>query len=88
MHHPELDEALVDQALDDLLRAARACTRLRKRPSHQRADRLDRRAQGARASTSVKLDENLPFLGALLKKEQDLVALAEASSRAARSWRS
>ena len=34
--------------------------------------------------TSVKLEEKLPFLGALLKKEQDLVAFAEAFGRGAR----
>jgi hypothetical protein len=35
----------------------------------------------------VKLEENLPFLGALLKKEQDLVAFADQLS-GGRQWRS
>ena len=33
---------------------------------------------------SVELDESLPFLGALLKREQDLLAFAEASLRGRR----
>ena len=33
---------------------------------------------------AVKLDAKLPFLGALLKKEQDLVALADQLSGGAR----
>ena len=34
---------------------------------------------------NVKLDENLPFLGALLKNEQDLVAVADAFGRGRRT---
>jgi hypothetical protein len=36
---------------------------------------------------NVKLDKKLPFLGALLKKEQDLAALADQLAGGAR-WRS
>ncbi|MFK7997934.1 MAG: MoxR family ATPase, partial [Polyangiales bacterium] len=35
----------------------------------------------------VTLDSNLPFLGALIKKEQDLVALADQLA-GGRRWRS
>ena len=35
----------------------------------------------------VRLDKNLPFLGALLKKEQDLVAFADQLA-GGRRWRS
>ncbi len=35
-------------------------------------------------ATSVKLDAKLPFFGALLKKEQDIVALADQLSGGSR----
>ena len=55
----------------------RELPRLRKRPST--SELIDWIAVlKARASTSVKLEEKLPFLGALLKKEQDLLALRRA----------
>jgi len=75
VHHPNVAEALVDQALS-VFSEIRAMTRLRKRPST--SELIDwiavLRKSGA---TSVRLERELPFLGALLKKEQDLVAYAD-----------
>jgi MoxR-like ATPase len=76
VHHPQLDEALAEQALK-VFYELRGFTRLRKRPST--SELIDwiavLRASGVK---SLQLEENLPFLGALLKKEQDLIAVAEA----------
>ncbi len=60
--------------------------RLRKRPST--SELVDWIAVLRRAGIDgVKLEENLPFLGALLKKEQDLVSFADQLS-GGRQWRS
>jgi MoxR-like ATPase len=76
VHHPELAQKLIDQALE-IFYELRALTRLRKRPStSELVDWLA--ALKATGVTSVKLDEQLPFLGALLKREQDLMAFGEA----------
>lgn len=75
VHHPELSEQLVDQALS-VFYEIRNMKRLRKRPST--SELVDWIAVLKSAGVSeVKLDAELPFLGALLKKEQDLVALAD-----------
>ncbi|MBK8696587.1 MAG: MoxR family ATPase [Deltaproteobacteria bacterium] len=75
VHHPGLPRALADQCLEVFFEL-RNLTRLRKRPST--SELVDWIAVLQRAGiTSVKLDRELPFLGALLKKEQDLVALAD-----------
>ena len=77
VHHPVLDEGLVDQALEVFFQL-RALTRLRKRPST--SELVDWLAVlDAAGIRSVKLEAQLPFVGALLKKEQDLEALAEAA---------
>ncbi len=77
VHHPALDEGLVDQALEVFFQL-RALTRLRKRPST--SELVDWLAVlDAAGIRSVKLEAQLPFVGALLKKEQDLEALAEAA---------
>jgi MoxR-like ATPase len=82
VHHPGLDSALAEQALK-VFYELRGFTRLRKRPST--SELIDwiavLKSQGV---TDVKLDEHLPFLGALLKKEQDLVSVAEAFGRGRR----
>jgi MoxR-like ATPase len=82
VHHPGLDATLTEQALK-VFYELRAFTRLRKRPST--SELIDwiavLKSQGV---TDLKLDENLPFLGALLKKEQDLVSVAEAFGRGRR----
>jgi MoxR-like ATPase len=82
VHHPGLEATLTEQALK-VFYELRAFTRLRKRPST--SELIDwiavLKSQGV---TDLKLDENLPFLGALLKKEQDLVSVAEAFGRGRR----
>ncbi len=83
VHHPGLDGALVDQALK-VFYELRSFTRLRKRPTT--SELIDWIAVlKANGLQSFKLDENLPFLGALLKKEQDLMAVAEAFGRGRRT---
>ena len=85
VHHPKVNESLVEQALQTFYEI-RGMRRLRKRPST--SELVDWIAVLQRAGIdSVKLEENLPFLGALLKKEQDLVAYADQLS-GGRQWRS
>ncbi len=77
VHHPALEDRMVDQALS-LFYELRALTRLRKRPST--SELIDWiAALKASGVTSLKLDDQLPFLGALLKREQDLQVFAEIS---------
>ena len=75
VHHPDLEGTLVDQTLRAFY-DIRGNARLRKRPST--SELIDWIAVLKRAGVrEVKLDKELPFLGALLKKEQDMVALAD-----------
>jgi MoxR-like ATPase len=75
VHHPKLDDHLIDQAMN-VFYELRAMRRLRKRPST--SELIDWIAVLKSAGhSSVKLDAKLPFLGALLKKEQDVIALAD-----------
>ena len=83
VHHPGLDESLTEQALK-VFYELRHFTRLRKRPST--SELVDWIAVlKANGVTNVKLEDNLPFLGALLKREQDLMAVAEAFGRGRRT---
>ncbi len=83
VHHPDLDARLVDQALQ-IFFELRGFARLRKRPStSELIDWLA--ALKATGTKSLKLDEQLPFLGALLKREQDLQAFGEAFAGGKRS---
>ena len=76
VHHPDLSQKLADQALE-VFYELRNLTRLRKRPStSELVDWLA--ALKAAGMSTVKLDEHLPFMGALLKREQDLIAVQEA----------
>ena len=75
VHHPKLNEKLSEQALH-IFYELRALTRLRKRPSTSELVDWIAALKAAGIST-VKLDAELPFLGALLKREQDLLAFAE-----------
>ena len=85
VHHPELNESLGKQALDAFY-AIRNMQRLRKRPST--SELVDWIAMLKNMGiSSVKLEGNLPFLGTLLKKEQDMVAYADQLSGGSR-WRS
>jgi len=85
VHHPRLDETIVTQAMDAFYKI-RNMQRLRKRPStSELVDWIHMlKTMGIK---DVKLDKNLPFLGTLLKKEQDLVAYADQIAGGSR-WRS
>jgi len=85
VHHPDTNSQLIEQAMKVFFEI-RGMRRLRKRPST--SELIDWIAVLKMAGlTDVKLDNKLPFLGALLKKEQDLVALADQMSGGSR-WRS
>ena len=75
VHHPGLDAALTEQTMKVFF-DIRGNTRLRKRPST--SELIDwitvLKSAGVK---EVKLEKELPFLGALLKKEQDLVTFAD-----------
>src|SRR3954464_3771729 len=82
VHHPDIDRELVDQTLGAFYQL-RDVEGVRKRPST--SELIDWIAVLRRAGVqSVELDESLPFLGALLKREQDLLAFAEAMHRGRR----
>jgi len=82
VHHPDLADKLLDQTLGAFYQL-RDVQGLRKRPST--SELIDWIAVLRRAGVeSVELDESLPFLGALLKREQDLLAFAEAMHRGRR----
>ena len=82
VHHPQLEERLLEQALAAFY-ALRDLQGLRKRPST--SELIDWIAVLQRAGIgSVQLEEGMPFLGALLKREQDLLAFAEAMHRGRR----
>jgi len=75
VHHPDLPRALAEQVLS-VFYEIRGMSRLRKRPST--SELIDWIAVLRKANVNeVKLEQALPFLGALLKKEQDLVAYAD-----------
>jgi MoxR-like ATPase len=77
VHHPDLGETLVDQTLQAFFQL-RTTRGLRKRPST--SELIDWIAVLKKAGVAeVKLDRALPFLGTLLKKEQDVVAYADAA---------
>ncbi len=83
VHHPDLDQRLAEQALKAFYEL-RDMRRIRKRPST--SELIDwiaiLRAAGIE---DVSLGKTTPFLGALLKKEQDLVAYADQISGGYRS---
>ena len=82
VHHPDLDGKLLDQTLSAFYQL-RDVQGLRKRPST--SELIDWIAVLRRAGiASVELDAGMPFLGALLKREQDLLAFAEAMHRGRR----
>ena len=83
VHHPGLDEELVTRAIRAFYEL-RSLPRLRKKPST--SELIDWLAALARAGVEAdRLERELPFLGVLLKKEQDLAAYAE--SRTPRGFR-
>ncbi len=74
VHHPEVEEELVRQVLIAFY-WLREQTEIRKRPST--SELIDWIAALRRAGIAVEtLQEKLPFLGVLLKREQDLEAIS------------
>ncbi len=79
VHHPHLDELLVDQAIGAFY-DVRGASRLRKRPST--SELIDWLHVLARSGVPTdKIRQELPFAGVLLKKEQDQRALEEARAQ-------
>ena len=75
VHHPKLDTRLAEHALNTFYRI-REMDRLRKRPST--SELIDWIAVLKAAGIGeVRLDEKFPFLGTLLKKEQDQTTFSE-----------
>jgi MoxR-like ATPase len=75
VHHPGLDQQLLDQALAAFYQV-RDMDRLRKKPST--SELVDWIAMLRLAQPdAVELSESTPFLGTLLKKEQDLQAFTD-----------
>lgn len=83
VHHPGLDEQLLSQALDTFY-AIRGMDRLRKRPStSELVDWISMLL--SRGTFEAGLTDDLPYLGTLLKKEQDLEVFADHVSGRVRS---
>jgi MoxR-like ATPase len=84
VHHPTIDQELVDQAVVKFYEL-REVPRLRKRPST--SELIDWIAVLQRAGVGrERFVRELPFLGVLLKKEQDVEVLAQAKKTG--TWRS
>jgi len=76
VHHPDLDDKLLDQCLEAFFKL-RAVPRLRKRPST--SELIDWIAALRRSGVDLKrIGGGLPFLGTLLKTEQDVELVAKA----------
>ncbi|MCC6647876.1 MAG: MoxR family ATPase [Polyangiaceae bacterium] len=77
VHHPKLDDALVDQAIVAFYEL-RQVPRVRKKPStSELVDWLAVLSRSGVGHERLKRELPLPFAGVLLKKEQDHAALAE-----------
>ncbi len=87
VHHPHLDATLLDQVLIKFY-WLREQTELRKKPST--SELIDWISALLRAGvTQDQMETHIPFIGALLKKEQDADALVRYGSRGGRypkSW--
>ena len=87
VHHPNLDAKLLDQVLIKFY-WLREQSELRKKPST--SELIDWISALLRSGMSIgKLEEHIPFVGALLKKEQDVDALTkydEKGGRFPKSW--
>ncbi|MBX3191007.1 MAG: MoxR family ATPase [Labilithrix sp.] len=83
VHHPEIDRAIVDQAVVTFYQL-RDLPRIRKRPST--SELIDWISVLRRAGVGgERLIRELPFLGVLLKKEQDVETVATAKKSG--SWK-
>lgn len=79
VHHPHLDAKLLDQVLIKFY-WLRQQNELRKKPST--SELIDWISALLRSGISMKkIEEHIPFIGALLKKEQDVDALQEHDKR-------
>lgn len=79
VHHPGLEQSLANQAIEAFF-TLREMQRLRKRPST--SELIDWiAALKAAGVTQVALEAGMPFVGTLLKKEQDLEILSEQLAR-------
>jgi MoxR-like ATPase len=84
VHHPDIDDTLVDQAIAAFY-DLRSVPRVRKRPST--SELIDWIAVMARSGVAVeRIKSELPFVGVLLKKEQDHATVAEHRRGGARRW--
>jgi MoxR-like ATPase len=84
VHHPKIEDEIVDQAVVKFYEL-REVPRLRKRPST--SELIDWIAVLQRAGVGKeRFIRELPFLGVLLKKEQDVELLAQAKKTG--TWRS
>jgi MoxR-like ATPase len=87
VHHPHLDTKLLDQVLIKFY-WLREQNELRKKPST--SELIDWISALLRSGMSIaKIEEHIPFVGALLKKEQDVDALTkydEKGGRYPKSW--
>lgn len=79
VHYPDIDKNLMNQAMEKFYEI-RDMRELQKKPST--SELLDWLQALTLAGISVKkLEEDLPFLGVLLKKNQDMDTLAEINSK-------
>lgn len=84
VHHPDIDELLVDQAIGAFF-DVRGVPRLRKRPST--SELVDWIAVLARAGVATdRIKSELPFGGVLIKKEQDQATVVEARAGRSKRW--
>jgi len=82
VHHPHLDATLLDQVLIKFY-WLREQSELRKKPST--AELVDWISALVRAGVSIdKIEAHIPFIGALLKKEQDVDALTRYDEKGGR----
>ena len=86
VHHPKIDQKLVDQAVVSFYEL-REIPRLRKRPST--SELIDWIAVLSHAGVGAeRFAKELPLLGVLLKKEQDVETMNAAASGGKKGWRS
>ena len=78
VHEPGVNQQLLDQALAAFY-SIRGMDRLRKKPSTSELVDWIAMLQAIELN-EVSLSPDLPFLGTLLKKEQDLAAFLDATS--------
>ncbi len=87
VHHPHLDAQLLDQVLIKFY-WLREQNELRKKPST--SELIDWISALLRSGVSMeKIEQHIPFIGALLKKEQDVDALTQYDAKGGRypkSW--